>query len=185
MELMLTPGDKIKVTLKDTDGEFTLEYAKNAVRITSDLPDTNGRKGVIYEEKFGKVPTDHVAWGPGWETPKAVSTKQIPSHNAVRIYGDFVAAAQFSLIRPDEAATGGNSPETKTLVDAPANTMLVLFADRLRPGGLVPSAKHTFVKSKGYWWPKPEDEPHNAWTSSSVRKFIHGHGYGYAIFHQR
>lgn len=183
IEVVLAPGDQLKVTLKDTDGVFTLEYGKNAVRIKSDLPDTNGRRGTIYEEKFG-ANFGNDAWGVKKAAPK---TKLIPTHNAVRAWLDFTASAQFSLVRPTESGSPGNLPERGALEKCPANTILVLFDGRIRPGGLVPNATRTFVKSKGQWWPKPEDEPHTCHTNGSIEQMIRARGkeLGYGIFHPR
>lgn len=47
-------NESVRIKLRETDGEFTVSYGKRVLRVTSDLPDTKGRKGVIYEEQFGK-----------------------------------------------------------------------------------------------------------------------------------
>lgn len=48
MKVELEPGDKLVVTLKDTDGEFTILYdhgGDNRLRVLADLPDDKGRGG--------------------------------------------------------------------------------------------------------------------------------------------
>lgn len=69
MIVQLEPGDTLIVQLKDTDGEFVIEYRDEAIRITTDYPDSDGREGVIYEERFAaehsKIVKDHgedTAW---------------------------------------------------------------------------------------------------------------------------
>lgn len=52
-DIVLKPGDKITITLQGTDGEFEIEYGKTALTVTADMPDTQGREGVIYSEEFG------------------------------------------------------------------------------------------------------------------------------------
>jgi hypothetical protein len=51
MNIILSPGQAVRVTLEGTDGEFIVEWVPNkCVRVKADLPDTSGRVGVIYEE---------------------------------------------------------------------------------------------------------------------------------------
>lgn len=53
MNLVLAPGESIDVTLADTDGKFTISYGKESLTVFSELPDQQGRVGVIYEETGG------------------------------------------------------------------------------------------------------------------------------------
>jgi hypothetical protein len=48
----LEPGEQVTVTFKDSDGEITVEFREDALLVTADLPDSSGREGVIYEERF-------------------------------------------------------------------------------------------------------------------------------------
>lgn len=52
MKVVLRPGERVEIELADTDGRFVVAYGRATLRVTSDLPDTKGRKGVIYEERF-------------------------------------------------------------------------------------------------------------------------------------
>lgn len=56
--LVLSPGEEIKITLEDTDGFFIIKYGEEALTVESDFPDSTGRVGIIYEEKYGKG-SDH------------------------------------------------------------------------------------------------------------------------------
>jgi len=54
MKVVLRPGDTLEVELDDTDGHFEIKYDVDLgkLEVTSDLPDTQGRVGVIYSEVF-------------------------------------------------------------------------------------------------------------------------------------
>lgn len=52
MKVVLSPGDTLTVELEDTDGQFQISYGPTALTVTSDLPDTSGRTGTIYEERY-------------------------------------------------------------------------------------------------------------------------------------
>jgi hypothetical protein len=54
MKVLLRPGDVLEVGLVDTDGHFEFRYdvEKGHLTVTSDLPDMQGREGVIYDEVF-------------------------------------------------------------------------------------------------------------------------------------
>jgi hypothetical protein len=56
MKCELSPGEKLVVTFEGTDGEITVEFAMDGalVRVSADLPDSTGRKGVIYEERASR-----------------------------------------------------------------------------------------------------------------------------------
>lgn len=176
MELVLAPGDKIRVTLKDTDGEFVLEYGKTSLKITTDFPDSNGRKGIIYEEKFGKPETEKKV---SWPSPNG---KLIPTSRGVRAYEDFVGASLFLAKRPEVIALNG-LPEPGVLSDAPANTILVLFKGRITRNGTPPSTAHVYVKSAANWWPNPVNEPHNCWGQGAIYDFIRREEYGHALYY--
>jgi hypothetical protein len=58
MRLTLKKGEKVEITLDDTDGVFTFTYGTDGpsgehtyfVRVECDIPDDKGREGVLYEE---------------------------------------------------------------------------------------------------------------------------------------
>jgi hypothetical protein len=54
MKVVLKPGDTFEVELHETDGRFEIKYDVDLghLTVTSDLPDTQGREGVIYDEVF-------------------------------------------------------------------------------------------------------------------------------------
>jgi hypothetical protein len=52
VRVSIGPGEKVKIRLRGTDGEFVISYGETALTITADLPDSQGREGVIYSEQF-------------------------------------------------------------------------------------------------------------------------------------
>ena len=52
MKIELSPGELLMVTLQGTDGMFTIEFGERELTVSVDLPDTEGREGVIYSERF-------------------------------------------------------------------------------------------------------------------------------------
>ena len=52
MYVILCQGDSLEVTIEGSDGEFRIEYGDQRLSITSDLPDSLGRGGVVYDEVF-------------------------------------------------------------------------------------------------------------------------------------
>ena len=52
------PGEAVKVVLRDTDGEFVVDYGGDAITVETDMPDSTGRGGVIYREEFGETSLD-------------------------------------------------------------------------------------------------------------------------------
>lgn len=55
MKLTLKQGEHIDVMLHDSDGCIRVSYGSTKLTVKTDLPDTNGRVGTIYEEIFGGV----------------------------------------------------------------------------------------------------------------------------------
>jgi hypothetical protein len=58
MKVMLSPGETLQVGYLDddgreTDGGLSVVYGENSIKVETDWPDTQGRTGVVYEEKFG------------------------------------------------------------------------------------------------------------------------------------
>ena len=52
MRIFVAPGDELIVNLEGTDGEFKIRYSPTSLSIEADLPDTQGREGLVYEEVF-------------------------------------------------------------------------------------------------------------------------------------
>ncbi len=52
MMIELAKGESVKVTLKDSDGSFTLKYGKHVLSISTEWPDSDDRQGVIYQLNF-------------------------------------------------------------------------------------------------------------------------------------
>lgn len=55
--VLLDQFQSVSVRLDGTDGEFTITYAGEELKVEADLPDSSGRQGVIYSEKFGSSPS--------------------------------------------------------------------------------------------------------------------------------
>jgi hypothetical protein len=53
MILLLQPGEQITVTFAGTDGEVTVEYNEDSIKVLSDEPDDDGRTGIIYDSSIG------------------------------------------------------------------------------------------------------------------------------------
>lgn len=58
---MVARGQAVKITLKDTDGEFIFYYGKKNIHVRADLPDISGRggegmAGILYYEPYGDAP---------------------------------------------------------------------------------------------------------------------------------
>lgn len=53
MKITLKKGETIEVCFAHSDGQIDVKFGKNKITVTTDLPDTQGRVGTIYEEKFG------------------------------------------------------------------------------------------------------------------------------------
>ena len=59
MKVELKPGEKIEITFAETDGIFTIEHGAvdkenkkcGFITVTADMPDNNGREGIIYHEQ--------------------------------------------------------------------------------------------------------------------------------------
>ncbi len=60
MKVVLKPGDTLHVELHETDGYFEIDYGGTALTVYSDLPDTDGRSGVIYSENYAANMADDV-----------------------------------------------------------------------------------------------------------------------------
>ena len=53
MKVEIKQGETVLLTLAGTDGQFTISYSSTALTVRADLPDTQGREGIIYCEQFG------------------------------------------------------------------------------------------------------------------------------------
>lgn len=58
MKVEIGEGEAVTVVFKDTDGEITVRWDPGALRVLADLPDTEGREGVIYEERWNTAEPD-------------------------------------------------------------------------------------------------------------------------------
>ncbi len=55
MIISLDPGDVARIEIADSDGVFEIRYDKDEngkLQVWTDMPDSTGRSGVIYEENF-------------------------------------------------------------------------------------------------------------------------------------
>lgn len=52
MKVVLKPGEKVEVTFDGTDGEIEVAFSQRAISVRADAPDSDGRDGLIYEERF-------------------------------------------------------------------------------------------------------------------------------------
>lgn len=58
VKMVLSPGDRVEITLKDTDRTFMVEWGMGAMTIHANVPDAIGREGVIYHGVFVFVVPD-------------------------------------------------------------------------------------------------------------------------------
>lgn len=61
MIVTLMPGDVLLVNLHETDGAFTISYdadGNQKLTVHADMPDTEGREGIIYCEDFSQTPEE-------------------------------------------------------------------------------------------------------------------------------
>lgn len=57
MKIVLKPGEKLEIALaddsgEDIDGSIIVDFQFNELKITTDWPDSDGRVGTIYSERF-------------------------------------------------------------------------------------------------------------------------------------
>lgn len=52
MKILIKEGDDLRVELEDSDGSFTISYRDGALTVNAELPDSEGREGVIYHEDY-------------------------------------------------------------------------------------------------------------------------------------
>lgn len=53
MIVVLDLDESVTIQFKDSDGSFTISFEPNRIIVEAELPDTQGREGIIYEEVFG------------------------------------------------------------------------------------------------------------------------------------
>lgn len=60
MKVLLSQGESLTVNLEGSDGEFVITWGDNDLTVTADLPDQQGREGVIYHETWhpSRMPED-------------------------------------------------------------------------------------------------------------------------------
>lgn len=57
MFIVVEPGNRLTVRLAGTDGEFTIDFdydSRGTLEVKVDLPDDDGREGIIYKETFSR-----------------------------------------------------------------------------------------------------------------------------------
>ena len=55
MKVVLKKGESVDIAFEDADGSLRIGYGHTKVFVKAELPDTQGRQGIIYEENFGGV----------------------------------------------------------------------------------------------------------------------------------
>ena len=55
--IVIRPGQSVRVVMHETDGEFLIKYGEEMLTVETDLPDTQGREGVIYCEDYSIDPS--------------------------------------------------------------------------------------------------------------------------------
>lgn len=81
MKIVLKQGERLEVCLDGTDGEFVIEYGNIDLTVIADMPDTEGREGVIYRESFGGDDNDSEVDG----SPR--DTRPLNTDRAIRVVG--------------------------------------------------------------------------------------------------
>ena len=54
MIVTLKPGENVKVEFADSDGSVKVAFNEKDVTVTAGMPDSDGRIGIIYQERFGE-----------------------------------------------------------------------------------------------------------------------------------
>jgi len=52
MRIVLNPGEEVTVEFADSDGEIAVGFYSNEISVYSNLPDSDGRVGLIYCERL-------------------------------------------------------------------------------------------------------------------------------------
>ena len=53
LTVIIPPGKSLSVKFANTDGEFIVAYGDESLTVETNSKDSEGRSGVIYEERFG------------------------------------------------------------------------------------------------------------------------------------
>lgn len=58
MKTILSPGECVSVEFENSDvgrffGSILVSFTEKEITVYSDLPDSSGRKGIVYREEFG------------------------------------------------------------------------------------------------------------------------------------
>ena len=61
MKIVLSPGEKIAVEFAESDGSIVVEFNETDISVVTAWPDTTGRVGTIYQEKFSTTEGDEKA----------------------------------------------------------------------------------------------------------------------------
>lgn len=52
MKIILKPNESIEIGFEDSDGTINVTFGEDEISIESDLPDSDGKQGKIYSERF-------------------------------------------------------------------------------------------------------------------------------------
>lgn len=97
MHVVIGQGEAVQVLIEGSDGEFHIEYGSQRLFVKTDLPDSLGRSGVIYDEVFDPlslpdgVDTDLDTLS---EAARAKALQEIPDDQILAMYNLFEAEAQ-------------------------------------------------------------------------------------------
>ena len=135
--VLLPLGTSLLVQLEDTDGQFVISYGDpnatpegmsvEAVRVMSDLPDSSGRNGIVYEELFGSQPEETVE--SATEEPISEPTPEPVLHVKVNPFGSGLTLEQML------AGAIAKDPETGTIPTEPAPEAVELAQGSARGQG--------------------------------------------------
>jgi hypothetical protein len=56
VHLVLQPNSAVRIRFEGSDGEIDIGFDDKAIKVHTNWADSTGRKGVIYEERFGEMP---------------------------------------------------------------------------------------------------------------------------------
>lgn len=56
MRVTLSPREQVTINFLESDGEIVVEFNEKHISVYTDWPDSSGRQGTIYYEKFGENP---------------------------------------------------------------------------------------------------------------------------------
>lgn len=97
MRVVIAQGDKLVVQLEGTDGEFEIEYGSRALTVKADLPDTKGREGVIYSERFIR---DEDEDEDDVDSPRSRPCRNVPRGDETFVVGQSIRKKPKPRIKP-------------------------------------------------------------------------------------